>query len=125
MYFKYNLCPSCGTKLDTLLNAGIQFDDLMDDEEQYFMTQMNQLTGESQAQGSQSLLHAQTPLETELAQYRSDQASARLRPSVDVLRWWAENQQRFPLLARAAKKYLAVQATSCAVFLVNNSLFHR
>ena len=61
------------------------------------------------------MLQAQTPLETKIAQYRSDHGSKFLRSSVDVLGWWSDNQQRFPLLAQAAKKYLAVQATCCAV----------
>ena len=83
-------------------------------EEQYFLSQINHLSGES-AQASRSLLQAQTPLQTEIAQYRSDQGSKFIRSSVDILGWWSENQQQFPLLAQAAKKYLAVQATSCAV----------
>lgn len=32
----------------------------------------------------------------------------------DSLAWWKENQSRFPLLAKVAKKYLCVCATSCA-----------
>ena len=96
------------------LNVAIEVEDLLDDEEQYFLTQINHLSSES-AQASQSLLQAQTPLQTEIAQYRSDNASKFLRSLVDILGWWSDNQQRFPLLAQAAKKYLAVQATSCAV----------
>ena len=80
----------------------IQFEDIMDDEEQYFMSQINQLSGES-AKASQSLLQAQSPLEAELAQYWKDTISNRVRPSVDVLGLWSEHQQVFPLLAKAAK----------------------
>ena len=78
------------------------------------MSQINQLTGEN-AQASQSMLQAQTPLEAEIAIYRADSGTKFLRSSCDVLGWWSDNQQKYPLLAQAAKKYLAVQATSCAV----------
>ena len=50
------------------LNVAMEVEDLLDDEEQYFMSQINALTGEN-AQASQSMLQAQTPLETEIAQY--------------------------------------------------------
>ena len=96
------------------LNVAIDVEDLLDDEEQYFMSQINQLTGEN-AQASQSMLQAQTPLEAEIAIYRADSGTKFLRSSCDVLGWWSDNQQKYPLLAQAAKKYLAVQATSCAV----------
>lgn len=32
----------------------------------------------------------------------------------DPLVWWKDNQTRLPLLAKVAKKYLCVCATSCA-----------
>ena len=96
------------------LNVAMEVEDLLDDEEQYFMSQINALTGEN-AQASQSMLQAQTPLEAEIAQYRADPSTKFCRSSMDVLGWWSENQQKYPLLAQAAKKYLAVQATSCAV----------
>ena len=31
----------------------------------------------------------------------------------DILGWWSEHVKIFPLLSKAAKKYLAIQATSC------------
>ena len=34
--------------------------------------------------------------------------------SVDVLNWWKNLADLHPLLAKAVKKYLAIQATSCA-----------
>ena len=95
------------------LNAALEInvDDILDDEEQYFQMQMSQLTGETQA--SQSMLHAQSPLEAELALYTNDKNP--VRHTVDILLWWSQHQQVYPLLCKAAKKYLAVQATSCAV----------
>ena len=63
-------------------------------------------------EASESLI-PQTKLEAELAAYQC--MPNNLLPTVDVLNWWRKNAKRFPLLARAAKKYLAVQATSCAV----------
>ena len=33
---------------------------------------------------------------------------------VDVLMWWQHHEKLYPLLFRAAKKYLAIQAKSCA-----------
>ena len=32
----------------------------------------------------------------------------------DILGWWSVHEKIFPLLSKAAKKYLAIQATSCA-----------
>ena len=29
--------------------------------------------------------------------------------------WWSVHEKTFPLLSKAAKKYLAIQATSCAL----------
>ena len=35
-------------------------------------------------------------------------------PAFDVLGWWSAHEKIFPLMSKAAKKYLAIQATSCA-----------
>ena len=35
-------------------------------------------------------------------------------PAFDVLEWWSEHEKIFTLISKAAKKYLAIQATSCA-----------
>ena len=32
----------------------------------------------------------------------------------DILGWWSVHEKIFPLLSKAAKKYLAIQATACA-----------
>src|ERR1700690_1270609 len=32
----------------------------------------------------------------------------------NVLHWWAANEKRFPILARLARRYLAIQATNAA-----------
>ena len=45
--------------------------------------------------------------------YTSDKTL--VRSTADILLWWSHHQQVYPLLSKAAKKYLAVQATSCAV----------
>ncbi|XP_077100033.1 E3 SUMO-protein ligase ZBED1 [Siphateles boraxobius] len=48
---------------------------------------------------------------TEIATYAQESP---IHAEQDPLAWWKENQSRFPLLAKIAKKYLCVCATSCA-----------
>ena len=35
-------------------------------------------------------------------------------PAFDVLGWWSAHAEIFPLMSKAAKKYLAILTTSCA-----------
>ena len=50
-------------------------------------------------------------LEKEFSTYRNEPViPLRSNP----LTWWKENERRFPLLSRVAKKYLCVQSTSVA-----------
>ncbi len=48
---------------------------------------------------------------TELATYAQDSP---INTEQDPLVWWKDNESRFPLLAKVAKKYLCMCATSCA-----------
>ncbi len=48
---------------------------------------------------------------TELATYAQDSP---INTEQDPLVWWKDNESRFPLLAKVAKKYICVCATSCA-----------
>ncbi len=59
-------------------------------------------------QASQSLFDsAISPLELEVNRY---QTMSDIPPSnVDVLAWWKANAKEFPLLAKAARKYLCIQ----------------
>ena len=67
------------------------------------------------SQASQSLI-PQSPLENEIARYvnNAEQGSAELTSDMDVLLWWRDHAKIYPLMANLAKKYLAVQATSCS-----------
>ena len=67
------------------------------------MSQVARMSGFQASQELSQSLIPQTELEAELADYQH--MPDQLTPKVDV----------FPLLASAAKKYLTVQATSCAV----------
>ena len=44
----------------------------------------------------------------------AEQGSAELTKDMDVLLWWRDHAKIYPLMANLAKKYLAVQATSCS-----------
>ena len=48
-------------------------------------------------------------IEIELTRYRE---ALRLKRTLDPLKWWNENERNFPHLAKLAKKYLAILATS-------------
>ncbi len=101
-------------ELNDILNEGVIGDiDGFEDEDIFFqkLTQKNQPT-QQQSQASQSLI-PQTPLETEVARYVQVH-NEKIGKDVDVLQWWLQNSKAFPLLSNAAKKYLAIQATSCS-----------
>ena len=69
----------------------------------------------SEPDASQSMI-PQSPLETELAKYvnNTDKSVTELTSNMHILEWWREHSRTYPLLANLAKKYLAVQATSCS-----------
>ena len=104
---------------DDLNEAVVDYDS---DDEYAWLDQKHakhtQSQGQNPTQQSQSLLTPQTPLQAEVARYMSnrdvaDRPSAGT-PTFDVLGWWSVHDKIFPLLSKAAKKYLAIQATSCA-----------
>ena len=82
-----------------------------DDEEQFYAT-FSQRPAEPEPE-SQSLI-PQTPLQAELAKYLKRFDNEYPVSSIDVLQWWSGKTKVYPLLSRAVRKYLAIQATSCA-----------
>ena len=99
------------------LNQGVVEIDI-DDEDNYIFATFKQSQQQQTQAPSQSLLTPQTPLQAEVARYMSNRNIAD-RPDAgiqtfDILGWWSEHEKIFPLLSKAAKKYLAIQATSCA-----------
>ena len=51
-----------------------------------------------------------TPLQLEMNRYSNIDVSVH----VDILQWWKTHEREYPLLSRAAKKYLCIQPTSCS-----------
>lgn len=50
-------------------------------------------------------------VEMEVTNYKSETL---IELKSDPLEWWCQNEKKYPLMARAAKKYLCIQATSVA-----------
>ena len=99
-----------------LLNeaAGGEEEDDIADEDAFFrkLTQtQNAPETDTEQDASQSLI-PQSPLKTEIARYI--QSKAEYPAIMHVLDWWRDHSKTYPLLAKLAKKYLAVQATSCS-----------
>ena len=98
------------------LNEAIPIDnDMEEDDEEAFLTGYTQ-KGRRQSEelpASESILEPQTPLQTELSKYLYWKEMSYPPVNVDILGWWKEHQKVYPLLAKCARKYLAVQATSC------------
>lgn len=63
--------------------------------------------------GAASTLTVPERVLTEIATYVQEPESS-INAETDPLVWWKENQNRLPVLAKVAKKYLCVCATSCA-----------
>ena len=82
-----------------------------DDEEEFYATFSQRPDPEPEM--SQSLI-PQTPLQAELAKYLKRFDNEHPKSSIDVLQWWSGKTKVYPLLSRAVRKYLAIQATSCA-----------
>ena len=109
------------TERDLLDDAVVGEADEFEDEDLFFrkLTQQWSQKPTAAAAGgsptSQSLI-PQTPLENEIARYvnNAEQGSAELTTDMDVLLWWKDHAKIYPLMSNLAKKYLAVQATSCS-----------
>ena len=86
-----------------------------DDEEAFLRayTQKGRRVSE-ELPASESILTPQSPLQAELSKYFARSENSFCPVNVDVLDWWKNNHKFYPLLAKCAKKYLAVQATSCS-----------
>ena len=101
---------------DALNQGVIELD--IDNEDNYIFGTFRPSQQQQTQAPSQSLLTPQTPLQAEVARYMSNRDIAD-RPEAgiqtfDILGWWSVHERIFPLLSTAAKKYLSIQATSCA-----------
>lgn len=106
------LVEGSGANLD---DAIAMDEDDLDDEEAFLRAYSQNARRSSDDQAtSESILPPQTPLQTELSKYLARSEHSNPPNNVDILGWWKEHQKTFPLLAKCAKKYLAVQATSCS-----------
>ena len=86
-----------------------------DDEEEAFLrayTLKGRRVGE-ELPASESILTPQSPLQAELSKYFARSENSYCPINADVLDWWKDDQKLYPFLCKCAKKYLAVQATSC------------
>ena len=100
---------------DDLNQAVVDIDS--DDENNYLMCTFYKASPSQSQPQSQSLI-PQTPLQAEVARYMSNRDGAD-RPdkgtqTFDVLGWWSAHGKIVPLMSKAAKKYLAIQAILCA-----------
>ena len=102
-----------GENLDEAMTVD---DDDDADDEAAFLRAYSQKHKKSQEDlpTTETILTPQSPLQSELSKYFARSENSYCPISVNVLDWWKENQQFYPLLAKCAKKYLAVQATSCS-----------
>ena len=107
------------TEREILDEAVVGDVDEFEDEDSFFrkLTQQwsQKPTAAASSQASQSLI-PQSPLENEIARYvnNAEQGSSELSTDMDVLLWWKDHAKIYPLMSNLAKKYLAVQATSCS-----------
>lgn len=63
------------------------------------------------AQPSTHVLPKRVQADAELTRYLQEEA---LDTSGDPLLWWRDNESRFPLMSKLAKKYMCICATSTA-----------
>ena len=56
-----------------------------------------------------NLEDVETNAETEVERYLKDKLAP---PKFDVLQWWKQNENQYPVLAKMAKDYLAIQCSS-------------
>ena len=87
-----------------------------EDEEAYFMLKTQGASQEtSVAVLSEYIFNPPTPLELELARFTNhNNVSNEVPHDVNVLKWWKNHEKIYPLIAKGVKKYMAIQATSCA-----------
>ena len=101
---------------DALNEGVIELD--IDNEDDYIFGTFKANQQQPNQDPSQSFLIPQTPLQAEVARYMSNRDIAD-RPEAgiqtfDILGWWSVHEKIFPLLSKGVKKYLSIQATSCA-----------
>jgi hypothetical protein len=85
------------------------------DEDAYFQQKSKRASQDLLTQDrTLSLLNPQTPLESELARFTHHSDPDEVPHNVNVLGWWKFHDKVYPLLAKAVKKYFAIQATSCS-----------
>ena len=58
-------------------------------------------------------------IKTEVARYRRE---PRLGPDRNPLKWWQQNEDRYPHTSKLAKKYLAIQAPNASSERMNSTL---
>ena len=90
--------------------------DIDSDNEDNFLMSTFYKPSQTQSQ-PQPQSQSQTPLQPEVARYMSNRDAAdrpeKGTPAFDVLGWWSAHEKIFPLMSKATKKYLAIQATLC------------
>jgi hypothetical protein len=58
------------------------------------------------------LPQSQTPIYEEFSYYLDEIKTPQAVPEVDPFEWWRDNQKKFPILYKIARKYLGIPATS-------------
>ena len=93
-------------------------EDDCDTQEKYehFQRQKDALSKSTDDQAASLTLTEQSNFAKEMARWTADPCSGdpELSNYMDVIAWWRGNYQKWPELAKVAKKYLSIQPSSCS-----------